>query len=167
MGLAVEQSPWEALVLDTAGSLENRLLVYCPNGAGSLGIECRSKDKLSLGPSVLRGAEPWSVLGGYTRGHSTEDDTGQRGPDSPGRAPRACGLIQPHLTQEENWATWDRNMGGRADSVPSFLPRPGVLAAGSCRTGESQEEPSFVIRNPWGLVLSSGSLILSFSKSKN
>lgn len=125
MGLAIEQSPWVALVLDTAGCLENRLLVYCLNGACFLGIECRNKDKLSLGPSVLRGAEPWSVLRGYSRGHSTEDDTGQ-GPGSPGRAPRTWGLIQPHLTQEETWAAWDGNVRGRADSqCPASCPDPG------------------------------------------
>ena len=164
MGLAVEQSPWEALVLDTAGSLENRLLVYCPNGACSLGIECRSKDKLSLGPSVLRRAEPWSVLGGYTRGHSTEDNTGQQGPDSPGRAPRACGLIQPHLTQEETWATWDRNVGGRADSqCPASCPDLGCWL----QAHAGQESPRR------SLVLESGTLGfwrcplgLSFSKRK-
>ena len=51
-------------------------------------------------------------------------------------------------------------------SAPSFLPRPGVSAAGSHRTGESREEPSFGKRNPWGLALSSGPLSLSFSKRK-
>lgn len=77
MGLAVEQSPWEALVLDTAGSLENRLLVYCPNGACSLGIECRSKDKLSLGPE---GSRAMVSLGGL---HQGSQYRGRHGPEGP------------------------------------------------------------------------------------
>ena len=61
-----------------------------------------------------------------SRGRGTEDGTGQWGPDSPGRAPRAHRLIQPHLTREETWAVWDGSVGGRAGSQrPASCPDPG------------------------------------------
>lgn len=102
-----------------------------------------------------------------SRGHGTEDDTGQWGPDSPGRAPRACGLIQPHLPPEETWATWDGNVGGRAGSQrPASCPDPGCRP--QAHTGQGRPGRSLVLEKgtPEGWRCPLG-LFLFFQEKKN